>query len=90
MERNKINANFFWNSSKISLYEYSCLKSFIKNNFNVRVFSYKKIELPKGAKLIDAKIILSKNEIKKFVHQKRVGCLAAFSDKFRVVLQKKN
>jgi len=45
--------------------------------------------LPKGAKLIDAKIILSKNEIKKFVHQKRVGCLAAFSDKFRVVLQKK-
>jgi hypothetical protein len=89
MKQNKITANFFWNSNKISLYEYSCLQSFIKNNFNVRVFSYKKIKLPKGAKLVDAKIILGKEEIKKFIHHGKVGCLAAFSDKFRVVLQKK-
>ena len=89
MKQNKIIANFFWNSDKLSLYEYSCLRSFIKNDFNVRVFSYKKIKLPKGARLIDAKNIISKNEIKKFIHQGKVGCLAAFSDKFRIVLQKK-
>ena len=89
MKQNKIIANFFWNSDKLSLYEYSCLQSFIKNNFNVRVFSYKKIKLPKGARLIDAKNIMGKNEIKKFIHQGKVGCLAAFSDKFRILLQKK-
>ena len=40
-------ANFFWDNKKISIYEYACLKSFLKNNFDVHVYSYKNIILPK-------------------------------------------
>lgn len=88
--KKKLQANFFWNSPKLTIYEYCCVKSFIKNNFNVDVYSYVKIKLPKGAKLKNASEILNKNEIKKFIHNKKPHCLAAFSDKFRVELQKKN
>lgn len=92
MFRNKkeITANFFWNKKQLSIYEYACLKSFIKNNFNVNVFSYLKIKLPKGAILKDASTILNKKEINKFIHEGKKGCLAAFTDKFRIELQKKN
>jgi len=89
MKQKKATANFFWNSNKLSLYEYACLKSFIKNNFNVHVYSFKNIKLPKGAKLKNARNILSENQTKKFIHQGRIGCLAAFADKFRIELQKK-
>jgi len=82
-------ANFFWNSSKLSIYELCCLNSFIKNNFEVHVYSFVKIKLPKKVKLKNASTILNKKEINKFVHHGRVGCLAAFSDKFRIELQKK-
>lgn len=89
MKQKKTIANFFWNSRELSLYEYACLKSFIKNNFIVNVYSYKKIKLPKGAKLKNAKNILNESETRKFVHHGKAGCLAAFTDKFRIELQKK-
>jgi hypothetical protein len=82
-------ANFFWNSSELSIYELCCLNSFIKNNFEVHVYSFVKIKLPKKAKLKNASTILNKKEINKFVHHGKTGCLAAFSDKFRIELQKK-
>jgi len=88
--KNKVVANFFWNNSKLSIYEHSCINSFIKNDFEVNVYSFVKIQLPNKAKLKDASEILNKNEIKKFIHGGRVNCLAAFSDKFRIELQKKN
>jgi hypothetical protein len=89
MKKNLV-ANFFWNHRNISIYEYCCLNSFLKNNFQVNVYSYVDINLPKGAKLKNASEILNKNEIKKFVHGKKPRCLAAFADKFRIELQKKN
>lgn len=88
--RKKIVANFFWNNNNLSLYDYCCLKSFLKNNFEVHVYSFEKIKLPLGAKLKDASKILNKKEIKRFIHQGKKGCLAAFSDRFRIELQKKN
>lgn len=89
MKRNLV-ANFFWNDSRISVYEYCCLNSFLKNNFQVHVHSFVNINLPKGAKLKNASEILNKNEIKKFIHNKKPNCLAAFADKFRIELQKRN
>jgi hypothetical protein len=89
MKEKRITANFFWNSSELSLYEYACLKSFEKNEFNVEVYSYNKINLPQGIKLRDAKSIIDGKEIKKFIHNGKKGCLAAFADKFRIELQKK-
>ena len=86
----KIIANFFWNKSEISLYEYAFLNSFIKNNFQVNVYSFNKIKLPKSAKLKNAASILKKNEMNKFIHDGVKGCPAAFSDKFRIELMKLN
>ena len=38
----------------------------------------------------NANLILKKSEIKKFIHGGKKGCLAAYSDKFRILIQKKN
>ena len=82
-------ANFFWNSA-LSVYEIACLKSFLKNDFKVHVYSFKKIKLPNGAILKDAGKILKETEINKTIHGGKRGCLAAYADKFRIILQKKN
>ena len=83
-------ANFFWNDEKkFTIYEYACLQSFVKNGFEVNLYSYDKIKLPKGATLKNATNILDKQDLRKFVHEGKKGCLAAFSDKFRIHLMKK-
>ena len=89
MKNNKVVANFFWDKKKINLFEYCYLKSFVKNNFKVNLYSFEKIKLPKNVILKDASKILKKNEMKKFIHQGVKGCPAAFADKFRVELMKK-
>ena len=89
MKENKVIANFFWDKKKINLFEYCYLKSFVKNNFRVNVYSFEKINLPKSVILKDASKILKKNEMKKFVHQGVKNCPAAFADKFRIELMKK-
>ena len=83
-------ANFFWNNKNLSIYEYSCLKSFLKNKFDVHVYSYKNINLPKKVMLKDASNILPKKYLNRFTHGGKKGCLAAFADLFRIYLQKKN
>jgi hypothetical protein len=83
-------ANFFWNSNNLSVYEYACLNSFVKNDFDVDVYSFCNIKLPQGVVLKNASSILDQKEIKKFIHDGKAGCLAAFTDKFRIELQKKN
>jgi hypothetical protein len=83
-------ANFFWNNKNLSIYEYACLKSFLKNNFQVHVYSYKNIKLPKKIKLKNASNILPKKYLYRFTHGGKKGCLAAFADLFRIHLQKKN
>ena len=81
----KIKANFFWHNNKqFTYYEYACVSSFVKNNFDVNVYSYENIKLPKNAKLKDASKIISKKNIYKYNHQGKKGCLAAFADKFRI------
>jgi len=88
--KKKITANFFWSGGEISIYEYCCIKSFINNKFNVNVYSFESLKLPNGANLKDASTILKKNQINKFIHNGKIGCLAAFADKFRIALLKKN
>jgi hypothetical protein len=88
--KKKIKANFFWNSNNLSVYEYACLNSFVKNDFDVDVYSFCNIKLPQGVVLKNASSILDQKEIKKFIHDGKAGCLAAFTDKFRIELQKKN
>lgn len=88
--KKKIIANFFWsNKKKFTIYEYACVNSFVKNGFQVDLYSYDKIGLPKGANLKNASNIMSKKDLKRFIHDGKKGCLAAFSDKFRIHLMKK-
>ena len=67
MKKIKTTANFFWSNSDISLYEYAYLKSFLNNNFEVNVYSFQKLKLPKGASLKNAAQILHKKEMKKYL-----------------------
>tara|TARA_Y100000389_G_C17465264_1_gene524908 strand:- start:3255 stop:4124 length:870 start_codon:yes stop_codon:yes gene_type:complete len=85
----KNTANFFWHGGNLSIYEFVCLKSFLKNGFKVVVYSFEKLKLPKNVKNKNAHIILKRNEYKKFIHGGKKSCLAAYSDKFRILLQKK-
>jgi hypothetical protein len=56
-------ANFFW-MGNLTLYEKMCIKSFVKHNFIVRVWSYDKLEnLPDGVELCDANKIIPWNVI---------------------------
>jgi hypothetical protein len=73
-------ANFFWAGNSLSIYEQLSLKSFLLNNFIVRVWSYDKLDLPNGIELMDAEKILPKADLHKYNH------LAPFSDVFRFKL----
>ncbi len=86
----KITANFFWHGSELSIYEKACLRSFLNSGFKVVVYSFKRIKLPSNVIFKDANKILKKSELKRFIHGGKKGCLAAYSDKFRILLQKKN
>lgn len=86
----KNTANFFWYGSELTIYDRACLKSFLNCGFEVVVYSFKSIKLPSNVIFKDANKILKKSEVKKFIHGGKKGCLAAYSDKFRILLQKKN
>jgi hypothetical protein len=81
---NKQIAHFFWHGD-ISIYEYACIGSFVKNNFEVNVWSYKPLKLPKGAVNKCAEEILPQTKLLDFEMPKgNMGSLAAFSDMFRL------
>ncbi|GFE58489.1 glycosyltransferase [Geobacter sp. AOG1] len=83
-------ANFFWHGSCLSLQEHVCISSFIKNGFDVRVYSYTDLEVPKGATLCDASEILPASDLSKYTQAGMKANLAAFSDVFRYqVIRKK-
>lgn len=79
-------ANFFWHGNPLSLYEQLCINSFIKHGFEVNVWSYMHLDLPKGANLKDAKEILSEKDLFKYSYDGKSKNLSAFSDIFRVTL----
>lgn len=58
-------AHFFW-QGELSLYEHKCIESFVKNNFDVMVWSYHELTLPSGATLCNANDILPKTELNTF------------------------
>lgn len=86
-------ANFFW-FGELSKFEIVCIKSFVKNGFKVKLWSYDNLELD-GCELCDASLILDKN-IMNNIKQYHVDFksektnFAAFSDLFRYTLIAKN
>lgn len=79
-------ANFFWYGKPLSIYEQLCITSFIHHGFEVNVWSYMHLDLPKGVNLKDAKEILPEEDLFKYSYDGRSKNLAAFSDIFRVTL----
>lgn len=83
-------ANFFWHGSPLGLQEYVCISSFIRNGFDVCVYSYSDLNLPEGAKLHDASEILPASDLNKYTQGGLKANLAAFSDAFRYHVLRKN
>lgn len=86
----KNTANFFWHGD-LSLYEIKCIESFAKNGFEVQVWSYQNLLLPKNCKLMNANDIVSKDQLFSYYQGKgKHPSIAAFSDVFRFTLLSKH
>ena len=60
----KITAHMFWAKGPISELEYLCMKSFVDKNYKLLVWSYDAtLEIPRGAKLRDASIVLDESKL---------------------------
>jgi hypothetical protein len=81
-------ANFFW-SGELTFYELSNLLSFKKNGFEVIVWSYEDLNLPKGILRKDASEIISQNYLTSFNQNFQKQNLSSFSNLFRYELLKK-
>jgi hypothetical protein len=89
----KQTAHFFWHGT-MSLYEYLCIGSFVKHNWDVKVWAYEKLDLPTGATQCDASEILSIDELNTFrvwsphtkSYESTGGINSGFSDLFRFTL----
>jgi hypothetical protein len=76
-------ANFFWHGNPLSLYEQLCISSFIKHGFEVNIWSFMELDIPKGANLKNAEDIISKDHLFKYTQAGKPGNISAFSDVFR-------
>jgi len=83
-------ANFLWNGRNLSLYEYACIASFVKNDFTVQVFTFDtQLVIPEGAIHRDAKDIMDENQLYSYTLSGQKGSMAGFADAFRCNLLKK-
>lgn len=91
-------AHFVWHGT-LSLYEIKCIESFVKNNFEVNLWSYDKLEnVPNGATLRDIREFLPEEHKFKYKQKhpfgleqdsnKQYANLAMFSDAFRIMVLK--
>jgi len=80
-------ANFFW-YGELSKFEKACITSFVKNNFEVYLWSYNNLSVP-GAISRDAKEIFPEKDVFKYKianvdnYNSRHSSIATFSDIFR-------
>jgi len=84
-------ANFFW-EGELSILEKACIKSFINNGFQVKLWSYNNLQFD-GAESCDASKVLNYDSIASLCYHddlngktKTQSSLAAFSDIIRVAL----
>lgn len=78
-------ANFFWGGD-LTPYEEANFFSFLNNGFNVNVWSYQKLNLPKEIAIRDANEIISKEFLLKFNQNFQKSNMSSFSNLFRYEL----
>jgi Alpha 1,4-glycosyltransferase conserved region len=73
----------FWYRGPLSPYEYLCLKSFVARGHDFTLYSYDKIDVPKGVKLEDASSVFPEEDV--FFHKRgpEAGSVSPFSNWFR-------
>jgi hypothetical protein len=90
VETNKEIAHLFWHGELTKLEE-TCIKSFIKNGFDTKIWSYTGIQI-EGAEACDARLVLPEENLNKYKQRhfevndgskKFYSSMAAFSDAFR-------
>ena len=75
----------FW-SGTLSPYETSCLASFIKNGYEVVLYSFEEIrDLPDGVQRADARKIVDRSYLDRFITNRATN-VASFSDYFRYLM----
>ena len=76
----------FWYRGALSPYEHLCLKSFVAKGHDFTLYSYDKIEVPRGVRLEDASSIFSEKDV--FFHKlgPEAGSVSPFSNWFRYKL----
>lgn len=83
-------ANFFWQGT-LTPYEILCIKSFVKNDFFVNLWSYEKIDSNElkdldNFSIKNANLILPKSDINKFTQNSQKNNLSSFTNLFRYKL----
>ena len=78
-------ACFFW-SGELGYHEKMSLKSFVKNGFHTKLYSYDNINTSAGVELCDANEIMPVEKLFSFSQGGKSRNLAAFSDVFRMEL----
>lgn len=82
-----IQANFFWHGPQLSLYEWACLSSFVRDGFEVRLYTFDAaLEVPPSVIREDAGAFGRESEVGRFTHHGQKGSIAAFTDIFRLRL----
>lgn len=85
-------ANFFWHGNFTKL-EKSCIKSFVDNGFEVRLWSYTNLSVD-GAISMDARLILPESDLHKYNQLSDhtdgfIASISTFSDVFRYTVLNK-
>jgi len=80
----EITANLFW-VGNLSIYEYKCIQSYVKQGFITHVWTYGDLDLPPGVVQKDANLIMPESEFKSIKLNKKHHPACA-SDFFRLKL----
>lgn len=83
-------ANFFWYNGTLPEFERMCIGSFVESGFNVKLHTYSPNAITNldGVEFVDARILCPTPEEFTFNQGKQVASVAAFSDYYRLLIQK--
>jgi hypothetical protein len=84
-------ANFFWAFSPISLHDEICIESFVKNEFEVNLYTYDPNIKIDGVNIVDANEIIKVGEVNKYNFSGyKSSPYSGLSNEFRYLLMSKN
>lgn len=76
--------SFFWHGAPLSLYERSCIGSFVRRGFEVQLVSYQAdLARPAGVRLADAREYFPESVLREYLDAGGGAGIAAFSDVMR-------